>query len=58
MAMTDLDKIIKAYDIRGLVGIELTDEFMQAVGKAFVVALGIAKSTGGAGAVVIGRDMR
>ena len=58
MAMTDLDKIIKAYDIRGLVGIELTDELMQAVGKAFVVALGIAKSTGGAGAVVIGRDMR
>lgn len=56
--MTDLDKIIKAYDIRGLVGIELTDELMQAVGKAFVVALGIAKSTGGAGAVVIGRDMR
>ena len=58
MAMTDLDKIIKAYDIRGLVGIELTDKLMQAVGKAFVVALGIAKSTGGAGAVVIGRDMR
>lgn len=58
MAMTDLDKIIKAYDIRGLVGIELTDELMQAVGKAFVVALGIAKSAGGVGAVVIGRDMR
>ena len=58
MAMTDLDKIIKAYDIRGLVGVELNDELMQAVGKAFVVALGIAKSTGGAGAVVIGRDMR
>lgn len=58
MAMTDLDKIIKAYDIRGLVDVELTDELMQAVGKAFVVALGIAKSAGGAGAVVIGRDMR
>lgn len=58
MAITDLDKIIKAYDIRGLVDVELTDELMQAVGKAFVVALGIAKSAGGAGAVVIGRDMR
>jgi len=58
MAMVDLDKIIKAYDIRGLVDVELNEEFMRSVGKAFVVALNIAKSAGGEGAIVLGRDMR
>ncbi|MFZ9750881.1 MAG: phosphomannomutase/phosphoglucomutase [Candidatus Nanopelagicales bacterium] len=57
--MTDqLGKIFKAYDIRGLVDSELTEDLVQHIGSAFVIALGIAKSAGGTGAIVLGRDMR
>ena len=58
MAMPQLEKIFKAYDIRGLVDTELNAEIVQAVGAAFVVALDIAAANGGPGAIVLGRDMR
>lgn len=58
MAMPQLEKIFKAYDIRGLVDTELNAEIVQAVGAAFVVALDIAAASGGPGAIVLGRDMR
>jgi len=43
--------IFKAYDIRGLVGIDYDDEFCEALGRAFVMHTG-------AKVVVAGRDMR
>ena len=49
--MADLSKIIKAYDVRGLVGSQLNDDLARAVGVAFV------KVTG-ADSIVIGKDMR
>lgn len=57
--MTDpINNIFKAYDIRGLVGTELTAALVEKVGSAFVQALNISKVAGGAGAIVLGRDMR
>ncbi|NHC13091.1 phosphomannomutase/phosphoglucomutase [Motilibacter deserti] len=49
--MADLSKIIKAYDVRGLVGTDVTEELARAVGVAFVKVLGVDRA-------VIGRDMR
>ncbi|RKS71421.1 phosphomannomutase [Motilibacter peucedani] len=49
--MADLSKIIKAYDVRGLVGSELTEDLARAVGAAFVQVLGVTS-------VVVGKDMR
>ena len=46
--------VIKAYDVRGLVGEQITSDFVQAVGAAFVEALDLRE----AGSVVIGHDMR
>jgi phosphomannomutase len=46
--------VIKAYDVRGLVGEQITDEFVYAVGAAFVEALDLRDT----GSVVIGHDMR
>mgnify|MGYP002136014811 CR=1 FL=1 len=43
--------IFKAYDIRGLVGIDYDDEFCEALGRAFVLHTG-------AKTIVAGRDMR
>lgn len=53
-----LDGVIKAYDIRGVVGSEFTVELARAVGAAAVEALGIRSDAGGPGAMVIGYDMR
>ncbi|MDB5166500.1 MAG: Phosphomannomutase [Candidatus Saccharibacteria bacterium] len=50
--MADLDAIFKAYDIRGRVGTELTDEAANLVGKA------LADWLPEAGPVAVGRDMR
>jgi phosphomannomutase len=47
----DLSAIVKAYDIRGVVGEQLDDDLAEAVGAAF------ARLVGG-DAVVIGHDMR
>ena len=56
--MRDLDQIIKAYDVRGVYPEQLDATLAREVGAAFVKVLGIAKSAGGPGAVVVGHDMR
>jgi phosphomannomutase len=56
--MTELSRIIKAYDIRGLVPEEISAELATSVGAAFVEVLGIRSADGGPGALVIGHDMR
>ena len=48
-----VDSIVKAYDIRGLVDVEIDEEVAEAVGAAAAVVLGE-----GEGAVVVGHDMR
>lgn len=50
-----LDSIIKAYDIRGLVGKEINEEFTFAAGGAFARFLQAEREPG---TVVIGEDMR
>ncbi len=49
----DLAPFIKAYDVRGLVGSQLTDEVVRALGAAFADEVG----TQG-GEIVVGHDMR
>ncbi|HKU35022.1 MAG TPA: phosphomannomutase/phosphoglucomutase [Paenarthrobacter sp.] len=49
----DLSSSFKAYDVRGIVGISLTDHIAQAIGAAFVDVLGLAGNT-----VFCGGDMR
>lgn len=56
--MRDLTSIIKAYDIRGVYPDQLDEDLAHAAGAAFVQVIGIRASDGGAGAVVIGHDMR
>jgi phosphomannomutase len=52
-ARTRLETIVKAYDVRGIVGDALTDEVVEALGAAF------ADEVDAAGArVVVGHDMR
>ena len=50
-----VEKIIKAYDIRGLVDTELTEDFAFAAGVAFARLLELQREPG---TVVIGEDMR
>ncbi|MBG6085183.1 phosphomannomutase/phosphoglucomutase [Zhihengliuella flava] len=49
----NLSEAFKAYDVRGLVGEQLTAETSEAVGAAFVETLGLAGQT-----VLVGHDMR
>jgi phosphomannomutase len=49
----DLSPFIKAYDVRGLVGTQLTTEVVTALAAAFVDEVGIAGQD-----VVVGHDMR
>lgn len=49
----DLSQFIKAYDVRGLVGSQLTDEVVEALGAAFVDEIGAAGLE-----VMVGHDMR
>lgn len=51
--MSSLQKIFKMYDIRGLVGVEMTTENVRAIGAAFVDELELAGKS-----VVVGHDMR
>ena len=53
MSVSSLKKIFKMYDIRGLVGLEMTVENVKAIGAAFVDELELAGK-----AVVVGHDMR
>lgn len=50
-----IPNIFKAYDIRGLVGTELTPDFAEAVGSAFARFL---KGAGEPTTLVVGEDMR
>jgi phosphomannomutase len=55
----DLSRIIKAYDVRGLVPEELSPEVARAIGVAFARVVVLPEVTDGARpAVVVGRDMR
>ena len=56
--MRQLDQIIKAYDVRGIVPDQLDADLAHDVGVAFVRVLGIAARDGGPGVVVVGHDMR
>lgn len=53
--MNEVANIFKAYDIRGLVGEEIDDEFTFATGVAFARFLQIEREPG---TIVIGEDMR
>ncbi len=57
-AVPDLTQIIKAYDVRGVYPDQLDAELARRVGAAFVQVVGAARSEGGPGAIVVGRDMR
>jgi phosphomannomutase len=48
-----LDAVVKTYDVRGLVGTDLTEEVVTAIGAAFVDEVGAAGND-----VVVGHDMR
>ena len=48
-----LSSIVKAYDVRGVVGEQLTEAMVEALGAGFVDEVGAAS-----GAIVIGHDMR
>ncbi|SDS27671.1 phosphomannomutase [Nocardioides scoriae] len=49
--VAELDRVFKAYDVRGLVPEEVDEDLARAVGNAFVTVLGT-------DAVVVGHDMR
>ncbi|MEO6941693.1 MAG: phosphomannomutase/phosphoglucomutase [Terrimesophilobacter sp.] len=49
----DLDAFVKTYDVRGLVGSQLNDEVVSAIGAAFVDEIGAAGQD-----VIVGYDMR
>ncbi|MEY4898386.1 MAG: hypothetical protein RL294_197 [Actinomycetota bacterium] len=49
----DLTRFVKTYDVRGLVGAELTDDVVEALAAGFVDEVGAAGAT-----VVVGHDMR
>lgn len=51
--MTNFDDFVKTYDVRGLVGSQLTPEIIEAFGAAFAAELEI-----GDGKLIIGHDMR
>ena len=53
-----LDRLIKAYDVRGVFPEDLDSEVAELVGAAFVTVVGAGLADGGPGAVVVGRDMR
>ena len=53
-----LDRLIKAYDVRGVVPDDLSPEIARLVGAAFVRVVGASAADGGPGAVVVGHDMR
>ncbi|WP_224760626.1 phosphomannomutase/phosphoglucomutase [Salinibacterium sp. ZJ450] len=53
MSTPDLTQFVKTYDVRGLVGSQLTDEVVEAFGAAFVDELGAL-----GGEIAVGHDMR
>jgi phosphomannomutase len=53
-----LDRLIKAYDVRGVVPDDLSPEVARLVGAAFVHVVRASSADGGPGTVVVGNDMR
>ncbi|MEX3505029.1 phosphomannomutase/phosphoglucomutase [Corynebacterium sp. LK2510] len=53
-ATADIDKVIKAYDIRGLVGEQIDEDFVYDVGAAFATIL----TSEGETRIAVGHDMR
>ena len=51
--MVDFDKFVKTYDVRGLVGTELTEEIVKCFGAAFADELNLTGQD-----LVVGHDMR
>src|SRR3954471_7357097 len=49
----DLTKVVKAYDVRGLVGSQLTVDIVEALAAGFVDEIGAAGAV-----VIVGHDMR
>ena len=58
LTASHLDRLIKAYDVRGVVPDDLSPEIARLVGAAFVRVVGASVADGGPGAVVVGHDMR
>ena len=56
--MAQLTEIVKANDIRGLVGPQLTERVARALGSAFARAVLTSNPDGPPGRVLIGQDMR
>jgi phosphomannomutase len=58
--LRSLEKLVKAYDVRGLVGTDLDAEVATALGVAFaeVVVLPESPAPGGRHRIVVGHDMR
>ena len=54
----NLDAVIKAYDVRGVVPDQFDSDLARDVGAALVEVLGVRASDGGPGAVVVAQDMR
>ncbi len=53
-----LDRLIKAYDVRGIVPDDLSPDVARLTGAAFAQVVGASTSAGGPGTVVVGNDMR
>ncbi|MFN2477589.1 MAG: phosphomannomutase/phosphoglucomutase [Pseudonocardiaceae bacterium] len=56
--MSDLSAIVKAYDIRGIVGEQLDSAVVRDIGAAFAEFIGRRDGSARSPAVVIGHDMR
>ncbi len=54
----DLDAVIKAYDVRGLVPEQLDGDLAERLGGAFARVTGASAAEGGPGAVIVAHDMR
>ncbi len=54
----ELTEIVKANDVRGLVGAQLTDRVARAFGSSFARAILLSNPDGPPGRVVVGHDMR
>jgi phosphomannomutase len=55
---TKLDRIFKAYDVRGVVGEDLDYETSRAIGSAFAIFLRLGGHLGSANRILVARDMR
>ena len=53
-----LDRVFKAYDVRGVVPEQFDAALARRIGAAFVEVLAVRRADGGPGSVVVGQDMR